>query len=69
MKNIALVLILFFSTNNLLSQTEYETNTGIVYKIGDTLKLGQPIKFSSGLMVGTIGAWKFSSNKTNLSRV
>jgi Short C-terminal domain len=57
MKKTILILILIFSINNLIAQTKYTAKSGQVFKIGDTLKLGQPINISSGPLIATNGQW------------
>ena len=47
-----LKLLLFVSITS-FAQTEYKTSQGIVYKIGDTLKIGQPMYISR-----SVGHWK-----------
>ena len=57
---IILILINTFIVN---SQTEYKTKSGHIYKIGDTIELGQPVKISSSPLIATTGEWATILNK------
>jgi len=46
-----------FLYDYLMVQTVYTAKTGHVFKVGDTIKLGQPISISHGPLVATTGQW------------
>ena len=70
MKKIYLILTLLFSVCT-FSQNYYETKSGHVFKVGDTIRLGQPVTISSGLLLPTTGHWEtlFSEENENIQNM
>lgn len=57
------IILIFIKTFIVSSQTEYKTKSGHIYKIGDTIELGQPVKISSSPLIATTGEWATILNK------
>ena len=66
MKKIYLILTLLFSACT-FSQDYYETKSGHVFKVGDTLRLGQPVTISSSFFLPTKGFWETLFGEKNES--
>ena len=57
------IILILINTFIVSSQTEYKTKSGHIYKIGDTIELGQPVKISSSPLIATTGEWATILNK------
>jgi len=69
MNNLKLLAFILFINFSCFSQTEYVTNQGVLYKVGDTLQIGRPISISGSPINSAGGHWKtiFKMNDSNSS--
>jgi len=67
MKKIYLILITVLLTSSAYCQDSYKTKSGHVFKVGDTIRLGQPVVISSGLFLSTTGHWETLFSERNES--
>lgn len=59
MRLITIIIFVFsaFCTHIIFAQDSYKTKSGFIYKVGDSLQLGQPIMMSSSPIIATTGEW------------
>jgi hypothetical protein len=62
MKKILLLLVVIITTMPVYSQNSYKTKSGVEYKVGDTIKLGQPLSH-----LGWISIYKRKDKETYMS--
>jgi hypothetical protein len=70
MQKYILIFLVIFTITIVNSQNEYKTKSGIIYKVGDTLKLGNPVTLlNSMLSNSSAGSWNtiFDLKNKNLS--
>ena len=53
MKNFKITFLILFLTSICFAQTEYKTTQGLIFKVGDTIQIGQPMGISL-----SVGHWK-----------
>jgi Short C-terminal domain len=63
-----LLLLLFISSTVCYTQSYYETKTGVTYKIGDTIRMGQPLSHLGWISINSNTNNKYVINKNLINK-